>query len=641
MRLHTRTEPEGTAPVRVLVADDEPPVLDAYRRVLDPPATDAGTAVLDDLRNRLLLSGGSPALLARQPRRPRAFDATYCVGAVEAVAAVRSAIAENKPFAIAFIDSGMNPGHDGLWAAQRIREIDQQVEIVICAADSDVNPLQIGRSIAPADKLYYLPKPFHAHEVRQMAVALGEKRACLDRRMIEQAECDSLTGLPSRAKFVARLKAAIADSERHGHAMALMHLDLDNFRGINEALGNAAGDELLQRIARRLREMLCRDDLIGPVGEADADVDVARIGGDEFVVLVRKLKVSADVRAIAEQLTSPALTTEDAGRTTVMLTASVGVAFYPEDSADDDALIRQSSIAMYAAKRTGRGNVAFFNATMKEGVHARFKMEQRLQRALARRGFSLEYQPQFNLGTGRISGMEALLRWTDAELGSVSPEEFVPLAEQLGLIMPIGEWALRTACSQFRQWQDVGLNAERVAVNVSPVQFTQPGYCAMVAAVLREAQLDPARLELEITESLALRDDARTTEVLAELRRIGVSIAIDDFGTGHSNFGRLSSVPVNRLKIDRGLVQNIDSMGRGATIVRGIVSMARGLGLDVVAEGVEDFAQLLDLQEQQCNEVQGFLLSRPLPAEEATQLLHRLEASTDTGRTMRLRSLAG
>jgi diguanylate cyclase (GGDEF)-like protein len=474
-----------------------------------------------------------------------------------------------------------------------------------------------------------------------MAVALGEKRACLDRRMIEQAECDSLTGLPSRAKFVARLKAAIADSERHGQAMALMHLDLDNFRGINEALGNAAGDELLRRIAKRLREMLRRNDLIGPVGEADADVDVARIGGDEFVVLVRKLKVSADVSAIAEQLTSPALTTEDAGRTTVMLTASVGVAFYPADSVDDDALIRQSSIAMYAAKRTGRGNVAFFNATMKEGVHARFKMEQRLQRALARGGFSLEYQPQFNLGTGRISGMEALLRWTDAELGSVSPEEFVPLAEQLGLIMPIGEWALRTACRQFRHWQDVGLNAERVAVNVSPVQFTQPGYCAMVAAVLREAQLDPARLELEITESLALRDDARTTEILAELRRIGVSIAIDDFGTGHSNFGRLSSVPVNRLKIDRGLVQNIDSMGRGATIVRGIVSMARGLGLNVVAEGVEEFAQLLDLQEQQCNEVQGFLLSRPLPAEQATQLLHRLEASTDTGRTMRLRSLAG
>jgi EAL domain-containing protein (putative c-di-GMP-specific phosphodiesterase class I) len=308
---------------------------------------------------------------------------------------------------------------------------------------------------------------------------------------------------------------------------------------------------------------------------------------------------------------------------------------------DDDALLRQSSIAMYAAKRTGRGNFAFFNATMKQGVDARFNMEQRLQRALARGGFSLEYQPQFDLGTGRISGIEALLRWTDAELGSVSPEEFVPLAEQMGLIMPIGEWALRTACSQFRQWQDAGLNAERVAVNVSSVQFTQPGFCAMVASVLRATQIDPARLELEITESLALRDDARTTEILAELRRLGVSIAIDDFGTGHSNFVRLSSVPVNRLKIDRGLVQNIDSMGRGATIVRGIVSMARGLGLQVVAEGVEDFAQLLNLQEQQCNEVQGFLLSRPLPAEEATQLLHRLEASTDTGRTMRLRSLAG
>jgi EAL domain-containing protein (putative c-di-GMP-specific phosphodiesterase class I) len=211
----------------------------------------------------------------------------------------------------------------------------------------------------------------------------------------------------------------------------------------------------------------------------------------------------------------------------------------------------------------------------------------------------------------------------------------------MGLIMPIGEWALRTACRQFREWLDKDLQAGRVAVNVSPAQFAQPGFPAMVASVLNETGLDPSMLELEITESLAMRDDERIREILAELRQIGVSIAIDDFGVGHSNLGRLSSIAVNRLKIDRTLVQSIDSVGRRATIVGAIVSMARALSLQVVAEGVEDFAQLLNLQERQCNEVQGFLLSRPLSADETTQLLERLETSTDTSRTMRLRTLAG
>ena len=233
------------------------------------------------------------------------------------------------------------------------------------------------------------------------------------------------------------------------------------------------------------------------------------------------------------------------------------------------------------------------------------------------------------------------MRWTDDQLGSISPDEFIPLAEEMGLIVPIGEWAMRTACSQFREWQDMGLQAGRVAVNVSPPQFTEPGFCGMVRQVLRETGLDPSRLELEITESLAMSDDDRTTQILAELRKIGVSIAIDDFGVGHSNLGRLVSIAVNRLKIDRGLVRSVDPHGRRAAIVGAIVSMARALGLQVLAEGVEDFSQLLDLQDLQCNEVQGYLLSQPLPAGEVTTLLQRLEESTDTSRTMRLRSLAG
>jgi EAL domain-containing protein (putative c-di-GMP-specific phosphodiesterase class I) len=296
---------------------------------------------------------------------------------------------------------------------------------------------------------------------------------------------------------------------------------------------------------------------------------------------------------------------------------------------------------MYSAKRLGRGGFAFFDDKMNEGAQARFSLESQLDGALARNEFSLHYQPQFDLATGRVSGMEALLRWTNPDLGPISPDEFIPLAEETGLILPIGEWAMRTACRQLREWQDMELPTGRMAVNVSAVQFTQRNFCDMVDDVLRETGLAPERLELEITESLMMRDEEWTREVLARLRAIGVSVAIDDFGMGYSSLGRLGAIAVNRLKIDKSFVRSVDSLGRHATIVSAIVSMARALGLQVVAEGVENFNQLLHLQDQQCNAVQGFLLSRPLPAPEATQLLERLEASTATSRTMRLRSLGG
>jgi len=631
----------SAAPIRILVVDDEQPVLDAFRFVFEPMLDNAGAAVLDGLRMRLLGSGGNPALLAKQPRRQQTFHATYCSAPVDAVGAVRDAIAANAPFNIVFLDSHLPTGRDSLLAAQRIRELDQKVEIVVCADGPDANPLEFGRSAPPADRIFYLSKPLNPHEVRRIALALGERHASFNQRMVELAEVDSLTGLPSRTQFVTRLRHAVAGARRDGRTMALLYIDLDSFRCVNDALGQVAGDEMLRRVAVRLREIMSGSSPTGRLDPGGAGCEIARLGGDQFVVLLHAIDDSAHLDAVAQQLTVPLVTGADATSTSIVVTASIGVALYPADSVDEDALLRQAGIAMYTAKRQGRGRVEYFNATMKEGSQSRFRLEQRLQRALARDGFTLCYQPQFDLSTGCISGVEALLRWTDDQLGSISPDEFIPLAEEMGLIVPIGEWALRTACSQFREWQDMGLQAGRVAVNVSPPQFTEPGFCGTVRQVLSETGLDPSRLELEITESLAMSDDDRTTQILAELRSIGVSIAIDDFGVGHSNLGRLVSIAVNRLKIDRGLVRSVDPHGRRAAIVGAIVSMARALGLQVLAEGVEDFSQLLDLQELQCNEVQGYLLSQPLPAGEVTMLLQRLEESTDTSRTMRLRSLAG
>ena len=632
--------PAPPNPIRVLVVDDEQPVLDSYRQVLNAAPPSADRAVLDQLRARLFMAGGDPALMAPVPPAQPAFDTVYCRGAEAALAAVRESNAAGRPFAVVFLDMRMPPGPDGAWAAERIREIDPQVEIVICTAYSDVDPAELGRRVPPADKLFYLQKPFHPHEVRQMALALGEKRSSADRRFEELSETDSLTGLPNRARFLQRLQEAVTAAREHGHALAVLYVDLDNFRRINDVLGHIVGDELIRRTAFRFREILRRDDEIARTPDADDGFEVARLSGDQFIVLLHSLRDPKDAGAVAERMTRPLVTPADADGPPITLTASVGIAVYTGDATTEEALLRQSGIAMYSAKRLGRGRCAFFDAAMNEGAQARFSLESRLEGALERKEFSLHYQPQFDLATGRISGLEALLRWTNAELGSISPEEFIPLAEETGLILPIGEWALRTACRQLRQWQDMDLPAGRVAVNVSAVQFTQRNFCAMVADVLRETGLAPECLELEITESLMMRDEDWTRDVLAELRRIGVSVAIDDFGMGYSSLGRLGAIAVNRLKIDRSFVRSVDSLGRHATIVTAIVSMARALGLQVVAEGVENFNQLLHLQDQQCNEVQGFLLSRPLPPAEATQLLERLEASTATSRTMRLRSLA-
>jgi diguanylate cyclase (GGDEF)-like protein len=423
--------------------------------------------------------------------------------------------------------------------------------------------------------------------------------------------------------------------------LAVLYVDLDNFRRINDVLGHLVGDELIRRTSVRFREILRRDDEIVRAPDSPADFEVARLGGDQFIVLLHSIRDAKDAGIVAERMTRPLVTPADADGPPISLTASVGIAVYSGDGPGEEALLRQSGIAMYSAKRLGRGGFAFFDDKMNEGAQARFSLESQLDGALARNEFSLHYQPQFDLATGRVSGMEALLRWTNPDLGPISPDEFIPLAEETGLILPIGEWALRTACRQLREWQDMELPTGRMAVNVSAVQFTQRNFCAMVDDVLRETGLAPERLELEITESLMMRDEDWTREVLARLRAIGVSVAIDDFGMGYSSLGRLGAIAVNRLKIDKSFVRSVDSLGRHATIVSAIVSMARALGLQVVAEGVENFNQLLHLQDQQCNEVQGFLLSRPLPAPEATQLLERLEASTATSRTMRLRSLGG
>jgi diguanylate cyclase (GGDEF)-like protein len=625
-------------PIRVLVVDDDPDILVAYRHVLDESMPSGDRAAIDALRARLF----SGSRTSSAPATPASsFEAIVCNGAEAAVAAVRQACEAGKPIAVAFLDMRMPPGPDGAWAAEQIRRLDPDIEIVICTAYSDVDPAEIGRRVPPADKLFYLQKPFHPHEVRQLALALGEKRQSAERHATKLTEYDALTGLPSRTRFIAHLKDAVAVARANNHKLAVLHFDLDNFRRINDALGLVAGDELLRLVARQLRESVRRDDVVTRSPDDEVTHDVARIGGDQFMVLLHAIGDAKDAAVVAERLTRPLLASTPLANRALTVTASIGIAVFPTDSGDDDALLRHAGIAMNGARRQGPGHYAFFDEAMHVGAQTRLRLELLLQTALEKNEFSLHYQPQFDLSTGRISGMEALLRWNNAELGPMGPDQFIPVAEEIGVILPVGEWVLRTACRQARIWQQNGLPDMRIAVNVSCLQFTQPNFATLVAGILKETGLEPRTLELEITESLLMKNESWTTQLLMELRGLGVSVAIDDFGIGYSSLGRLNDFPVNRLKIDRSFVQGVDNVGRHATLVAAILSMAKALGLDVVAEGVEDFNQLLHLQDQHCNEVQGYLLSKPLPVQQATELLERLARNDAGSRTMRLRTLAG
>jgi EAL domain-containing protein (putative c-di-GMP-specific phosphodiesterase class I) len=322
------------------------------------------------------------------------------------------------------------------------------------------------------------------------------------------------------------------------------------------------------------------------------------------------------------------------------MTPSIGIAISPNDGSDAATLLHNADLAMYFSKRRGHGAQAFYEASMSDGALRRLTLEGKLRGALERNEFSLHFQPQFELASGALSGLEALLRWTHPELGAVPVLEFIEIAEETGMIIPIGEWVLRQACRQARQWHDAGLPFGHISVNVSGMQFLQRDFPDLVARVLREARLEPHWIELEITETVVMRDEAWAEQALARLRAVGVSLAIDDFGVGYSSLGRLRHLPVDRLKVDRSFVSNLESQERDRSIASAIIKMSRSLGIGVVAEGVETFNQLLYLQEQQCETAQGYLFSRPLPSADTETLLRRVADHADLGPTEKLRRLA-
>jgi diguanylate cyclase len=633
------SDPKQT-PIRVLIVDDEAEVRDAYRQILLDSEASQEMAGFHELRNRLFRNA-APAGRERSAARGQTFDTVFCDQAEAAVAAVREALAHNQPFAVVFLDMRMPPGRDGVWAATQIRELDPAVEIVICTAYSDTDPCEIGGIVPPEDKLSYLQKPFHPHEVRQMSIALASKWRA-ERRIVRLAYFDTLTGLPNREHSHNRLVSALEAARDNRRILAVLYLDLDNFKRVNDTLGHAVGDELLQVVASRLRSSLRYSDAdSSELGANARPGDLARLGGDEFMVLLPNLRCSADAGAVADRLINALREPVQLARNSLVVTPSVGIALYPQDGSDAETLLRNADLAMYFAKRRSPGTRAFFDVSMNASALHRFTIEEQLRGALEREEFYLQYQPQFDVRTGSISGMEALLRWTNPQLGAVSPVEFIPVAEETGLILGIGRWALRAACQQAKAWRAEGLPVQRMAINVSGRQFALAEYPQEVAATLAETGLEPSVLELEITESVVMADEAWAEKAINQLKQLGISLAIDDFGTGYSSFGRLRHFAVDRLKIDRTFVTSITDCSDDRAIAAAIIAMSRSLRIAVTAEGVENFPQLAFLQEQECHDAQGYLLSRPLQGDAARALLRRVQELADSSRTQRLKAIIG
>ncbi|MGA3093478.1 MAG: EAL domain-containing protein [Terriglobales bacterium] len=439
-------------------------------------------------------------------------------------------------------------------------------------------------------------------------------RDITDRKVAEErvqtlAYYDALTGLPNRTLLRDRLSRALATARRQKHKVALLFLDLDRFKIINDSLGHSVGDLLLQEVAGRLSKCSREQDT------------VARLGGDEFLIVLTDLRDIADVAVAAERFMDAMTAVFVIHDHVLRVSCSLGISIFPEHGADSEALIKNADAAMYSAKDAGRNNFQFFTADMNAQAVQRLTLENSLRLALDREELFLVYQPQMDMATGTIIGLEALVRWQHPELGLVSPSEFIPIAENSGLIMPIGEWVLRTACSQVRKWQEEGLAAVSVAVNVSAVQFRQEGFPQTIRRVLNETGLAPQYLELELTESLLLSNADVMFSVLQQLMAMGLSLAIDDFGTGYSSLSYLKRFPVSKLKIDRSFIQDVAVDVDDAAITSAIISMAKSLNLKVIAEGVENEAQMSFLRDHRCDEIQGYYFSKPLAADEAADKL--------------------
>ena len=494
--------------------------------------------------------------------------------------------------------------HRVVQASGATRHLHQQVEVI--ERDASGRALQLAGAV---------------HDIT--------RRKDTEEQIRRLAYFDTLTGLPNRLLFTEQLHKALADAKREGQQVAIMFVDLDHFKRVNDTLGHGAGDELLRVVSARLAHSVRPLDVIGRDASQREGNSIARLGGDEFIIMLSELHGATDAAAVARRLVAALTEPVVIQCTELYISASVGIAMYPYDGVDIDTLLMNADTAMYRAKEAGRGGFQFYDRSMNARALERLVMEAMLRRALERNEFVLHYQPRISLETGCIVGAEALIRWQHPERGLVSPREFITLAEETSLVIPIGDWALAEVCRQSAAWQAQGVTPVPVAVNLASTHLRERNLPDLVTRVLQYNNLAPRLLEIEVTESILMADPELSVETARRLKEIGVHLSIDDFGTGYSSLSYLKKLPISALKIDQSFVRDLATDPDDAAIISAIIAMAHSLKLKVVAEGVETEAQRAFLKEHGCDEFQGYLISRPVEAKEFALLLERQRGLAD------------
>ena len=622
------------AQTRILIVDDNPSIHRDFAKILGARPEAEPVVALATVES--LLFGDAPGT----PRARADYALEFASQGQEGVERAQSAVADGRPFAIAFIDMRMPPGWDGLETIERLWAVDPDVQVVICSAHSDYDWSDVVARLGQTDRLLVLKKPFEPIEVLQCASALARKwqheRAlrvqvetlenvvaartetleAANRQLRHLATHDALTGLPNRVLLDDRLAQAMAHANRDGQPFALLVVDLDRFKLINDSLGHRAGDVVLDEVSRRLSSVV-------------RDIDtVARTGGDEFIVVISPSAVPDDAVAIAHRARDALRAPLRVSGVELHVTCSIGVAYYPTDANSSDSLIARADAAMYCAKQRGRNNVQRFAAGMDAVTVGRVNLESDLHAAIESGQFELYYQPKADTQSGDVYSAEALIRWRHPQRGLILPDDFIPLAEECGLINEIGAWVLKEACRQCAEWQRNGLPALRVAVNVAATQFRRGDLLEVIRGAVESAGLEPRFLEIELTETAVMTNPEESAAILEQLSRMGVLVSVDDFGTGYSSINYLRRFPIDKLKIDRSFVRDLDCEV-DASIVQAIISLAHSLRLKVVAEGVETPDQLQFLRSLGCDQYQGYHFSAPLPAGEFAALLRDWQRPDD------------
>lgn len=612
------TPDSGRANRRILIVDDTTSIHQDFRKILC--ADTDGEASLDTLEQTLF---GTTTVV----RQAFVLDSAY--QGQEALDLVNRALAANAPYAMAFIDMRMPPGWDGLETIEQLWNVDPNLQIALCTAYSDYSFEAIEARLKYNDQLLILKKPFDHLEIRQMASALtwkwqlaqdaalkviGLERTIEDRvqellKVSHLLQYDALTELPNSTLLGDRLTQAIALGRRHDTQLAVMFIGLDRFKRINNALGYPVGDEVLQQVSQSL------------VAAVRASDSVFRYGSDEFVILLNDVQHPQQTQHIAQKVLKAISVTRHVAGHDLSVTASLGISLYPNDSSTAVELIKHAETAMHTTKERGPDDLSFYTEDMNLRAQHQQNLESAIRQALEHDEFALHYQPKLDLKTGRILGAEALIRWFQPRSGWVHPADFIPVAEDSGLIVPLTQWVLRHACEQAQAWRAMGLAPLRISVNISAIDFRQREFVDNLAAILKQTGLPPNQLELEITESVLMQNVDDTVDILNRIKAMGVRLALDDFGTGYSSLSYLRRFPIDVLKIDQSFVRGLHENSQDAQLISAIIGMGKSLELNIIAEGVETVEQLNFLRAQHCEEGQGFLFSKAVPAKDFAQLL--------------------